>query len=437
MLDIGERALAERPETDAGVRATLIEEFSRSRASMGNHEAAYRLGTEARTLYQSIGDTLAVLRIDVHLAMVESRLDRTAESIARIDAVLAAGATGSVPPEILHAAWFQRGIQIGNTGDIEGADQAITRAIDLASGSNVRSADVIGMEAVRAGFLTSAGRAEEALTRLQATRERVRGQGLFDDLAEHQWLGGAGMAFEVLERFDEAQAAIAARLRLSQRIYGPDHPIVIDDLRQLARIALRRNQHEEALRLIDQALPRAIDHYGPEHSELASVQQTRAVALLRSGDLVQARAAALQASAIRAQVYGEQDWHTLNARSMLVLLDEAAGDIETALAGAQALRAAPAWARLPSPTRVRLDAIRLFHGSPADASRCQELARYRAEQDAAASRTLVGLYLAACHRQAADRDSAARLLDELPPEALAGLVADPALRNLHEIAARN
>lgn len=122
LLDIGERALAERPDTDAGVRATLIEEFSRSRASMGHHEAAYRLGVEARTLYQSIGDTLAVLRVDVHLATVESRLDRRAEATARIDAVLAAGASGTLPPELLSGAWLQRGIQLGNAGDPQAAD---------------------------------------------------------------------------------------------------------------------------------------------------------------------------------------------------------------------------------------------------------------------------------------------------------------------------
>lgn len=434
LLDLGERLLAERPETDVGVRATLIEEFSRSRASLGNYEAAYRLGQEARAGYASLGDALAVLRIDIHLATVESKLDRTAEAIARIDAVLKMAEQDAVPAEVLYGAWFQRGIQRGNAGEPQAADQALSRAIELASRAGVRAFDLIGMESVRASILSGAGRPQEALNHLQAARQRLQQQGQFDDLAQHRWLNGAGIALELLERFDEARTAFQVRLELSQRLYGPEHPMVLDDLRQLARIALRQHQPAEALRLIERALPLAVEHYGPAHSELASVQQTRAMALLRNGDLASARAAARVASEIRAEVYGEQDWRTLNARSLLVLADEAAGDLDAAMAGAQSLRDAPAWARLPEATRVRVEAIRWFHVS-ADSTRCRSLAQERAAQRTAASRTLLGLYLAACHRQAGDPVAAAGLLAELPPDELAGLVADPALARLREIAA--
>ena len=432
LLDIGEQLLAERSDLDSGVRATLIEELSRSRASLGAFEAARRQALEARALFESLGDRRAVLRVDIHLASLEERLDRVDDARGRIDRVLATAAEAGLPPADLYPAWYQYGILVGNAGDVDAADRAISRAIELASLGAAPSTTAVGMEVVRAGFLSAAGRADEALARLAAMRTRLQSTGAYDDAARQQLLHGEGMALEQSGRWREAQAAIEARLELSRRIHGPRHPAVATDLRQLARLALRQHDPRRALDLAEAALPLMREHYGEGHSDVAAVQQLLALARLRTGDLVGARADALAAIEVRTRLDGAAHPRTLGSRAALAMIDEAAGQVAEAQVAADEIRALAGWAQLPAAMRARLDAIRLFHATVPAGDRCGALAAEQAATADPAAKRLLALYLAACWRGVAahpQADALQNLLGSAEPGEFDG---DPALLRLRE-----
>lgn len=430
LLDLGEQMLSERSELEPGVRATLIEELSRSRASLGAYEAAHKQALEARAIFASLGDRQATLRLDIHLASLEERLGLGDEARMRIDRVLAAAADADLPPADLYAAWYQRGILLGNGGDIDGADRAITRAIELVGLSASPPATVVGMEVVRAGYLSGSGRAEEAIERLAATRARLQSLGAFDDAAQQQWLQGEGLALEQLGRWEAAREAIDARLELSRRIYGPRHPAVAADLRQLARLALRQYDPNRALALAEAALPLMREHYGDNHSDVASVHQLLALARLCTGDLSGARQDAQVAIELRTRLDGEAHPRTLGARGAMAMIDEAAGRLVDAQRAADSIRAQSGWMQLNGLTRARLEGIRLFHAESAVRSRCEALSGAHAQATDPSGSRLLALYLAACWRGVGAHPQAEALLAGLIPEQPGEFAGDPALVRL-------
>lgn len=440
LLDLGERMLTEDVGLETGVRATLIEELSRSRGLLGRIDRAHELGLDAQVLFESIGDHRGVLRLEIQLAGLANSLDRRTEARERIDRVLASAAGGLLPAEELFAAWYQHGILLGNAGDVDGADRAIATAIDLATPAgrtpSVQSTVIAEMETIRAGFLSGAGRPEGALARLHATRQRLADAGRLDEATHHQLLHGEGLALELLDRLDDAQQTIRARLDLSRRIWGPSHYKVATDLGHLARIALKRHEPASAIAHAEAALPIARQTWGEHSSSVANVLQTLALARLRSGDADGAASTARQALDIRRTINGESHLRSLNAWATLTMADEAAGRIDSALAGVDAMRAAAGeeWAQISEATRARLDAIRVHHRESDPATRCGVLGTlHEAAADRSAILTL-SLYLAACRRTVGDPAGAAVLLDDIGLETLDRIAGDPALARLRLVA---
>jgi serine/threonine-protein kinase len=440
LLDLGERMLAEDTGLDPGVRATLLEELSHSRGSLGAFDRAHALALEARESFAAHGDRRGALRLDIHLASLEVRLGQPAEARARIDQVLGAAPDDLLPPEEIYAAWFQRGILLGNAGELDGAVRAIGTAIELAGRTDVarpvRPTAVVGMEVVLAGYLSGAGRAEEALARIGAARERLLSLGQFDDAARQQLLHAEGFALELLDRLDEARAAIEARLDLSTRIYGPKHHMVAQDLAQLARLALKQHDPALALRHAEAALPILLEQFGPDNAETAFLRHTLALARLRSGDPAGARADAGAALEARRRIHGENDTGVLNARAVLAMIDEATGAIDAARRGAIGIREAAGerWDRISAPTRARLDAIRIYHGPDPASERCRALESHRRQATDPTGTLVLGLYLAACRQLAGEPDAARELLDGLDAERVHRIVGDPALARVRAIA---
>jgi serine/threonine-protein kinase len=438
LLDLGENMLAENKALEPSVRATLIEELSRSRGLLGSVEHAYQLGLSAQSIFESIGDRRGVMRLDIHLGSLANILDRHEEARERIDRVLAAP-SGVLPPGELYAAWYQHGILIGNAGDVDGADQAITTALELAGISQAPAPApivVAGMEVVRAGFLSGAGRADEALARLRSTRDRLADRDELDDATHHQLMNGEALALELLNRLDEAEEAIERRLALSQRIWGPTHYKVANDLEQLARLALKQYRLSKAISHVEQALPIAHDTWGHRSSNVAYLLQTLALARLRSGDADGAAQAASEALEIRRQVYHDQDSRVLNSWASKVLADEAAGRIDAALAGAAALRtsADSAWMRLSLSIRMRLDALGIYHRQADVAARCSELAALRDGLQEESALQVASLYLGACLAETGDSAGAAAALADVPTQVLDRMTGDPALARLRAAA---
>jgi serine/threonine-protein kinase len=442
LLDVGERLLGDNTGLDRGVRAALLEELSHSRAALGGFERAYALAADAQAIHTAAGDPRAALRLDIHLAAMASQLSRPDEARERIDRVLAAPPEQALPPEEVYAAWFQHGIQIGNAGDREGAVRAITTAIGLAARTDVarpvRPTAVIGMEVVRAGYLSGSGRAEEALTGIAATRERLAGLGVLDDAGRQQLLQAEGFALELLGRYAEAQRVIEQRLELSTRIYGAQHYHVGQDLTQLARLAIQQGDPALALRHGEAALSILAGQFGPGDPWLSGLRNTLALARMRSGDLEAAQVDANAAYEGRKAQHGDNAVRTLSVRATLAMIEEAAGRTDAAQRIAADIRAAAGdgWTRIAADIRARIDAIRVFHAAPSAPTRCDELAALRDAADAVDAAPLLGLYLAACRRQAGDAGAARDLLAALGSDRLDRLALDPALARLRDIAAR-
>lgn len=438
LLDLGERMLAENGGLDPSVRATLMEELSRSRGSLGGFEAAYRLGLSARALFESIGDRRGALRLDIHLAGLAHQLDRSDEARARIDHVLAAAPAGVLPPGELYAAWFQHGILIGNTGDVDGADQAIETALALARAepSLPEATVVAGMEVARAGFLSTAGRAGEALARLEAAREHLSASAALDEASDHQLMGGEALALELLDRLDEAVQVIERRLELSRRIWGPNHHMVADVLGHLARLRLKQHQYAAAIRSIEEALPIAHAVWGQPSSKVAYLLQTLALARLRGGDAEAALQAAAESLHTRRQVYAERDLVVLNAWATTLLALEAVGRIDEAVAGAAELRvhAEDAWLRLSESLRARLDALAIYHRPGEVAARCDALASLRKQAKERSAVLATSLYLGACLRERGDVAAAAAALADIDAPTLDRITGDPGLARLRAAA---
>lgn len=436
LLDIGERQLTDDESLDAGVRADLLEELSRSRWALGQYEAAHALALKAQGLFAALGDRRGELRLDIHLASLDNTLARPAAARERIDRVLAAALSGILPPAELYPAWFQHGILLGNDGDTDGADQAMTTAIELAARNDplrrVRPGAIAGIETVRAGLLSQAGRAAEALDKLVRTRERLAAAGALDEPARHQLLHGEALALEMLGRYDQAVTLIEERLAMSRRIWGPTHVMVAEDLRQLARLGLRRHDLKRAIALTDEALPIARGVYGEDSVFEATLLHTRALAWLRGGDAETALVEARRGVDIRRRTTGEDSLDALPTRAVIVMALEAAGSVGEALAEFAAIRAAAGerWGRLPEATRARLEAIDLQHGGADPGTRCNTLATLRETFADPTAVAVVGLYLAACRRDLDDPAGAREVLATIETDRLEQLIGDPALARL-------
>ncbi len=442
LLDVGERLLADDNGLDAGVRATLLEELSHSRLSLGGIERAHALALQAQEIQVTVGDRRAALRLDIHLASIEAQLGRPGDARVRIDRVLGAPPAEALPPEEVYAAWFQHGMLIGNAGDREGAIRAITTAITMASRTDVanpvRPTAVIGMEVVRAGYLSGAGRGPEALANITATRDRLAGLGLLDDSGRQQFLQAEGVAYELLGRLEESRQSMEACLALSTRIYGSDHPMVGQDLTQLARLALKQHDPEMARRHGTAALAILRRHHGEGDAWVAGVRNTLALASLRMGDLDSAREHASIAYEARRAALGDTSPRALTIRSTLAMVEEAAGRVDAAWRIADEIRnaAGEGWSNLSVDARTRVEAIWHFHDPANPRTRCESLERLRSEATEAAAVPVLGLYAAACRNAADDAAGARTLLDQIGTAALDRISGDPGLLRLRKLASR-
>ena len=440
LLDLGERLLTDDESLDAGVRAALLEELSRSRLALGQNEAAHALASRAKAMFETLGDRRGVLRLDIHLASLDNTLDRPEVARERIDRVLAAASSGLLPPAELFPAYFQHGMLLGNAGDIDGADRALATAIELTRqlppGGRVGPSAAAGIESVRAGLLANAGRAEEALSKLRSTRDRLAAGGWLNEPARHQLLHGEALALEVLGRYAEAESLIEERLKMSRRIWGPTHVMVAQDLNQLARLALRQHEPARAVIHAQAALPIASEAYGEDGSYVGALLYTLALAQLRAGDPDAALVAARRSVEIRRQVSGEGTLDTVVSRAVVVMALEAAERSADALIELDAMQAAAGdrWGDLIEPTRARLEALRHHHGKADPATRCHALATLRESVADSTAVAVVGLYLAACRSDLGDSAGAREVLSTIEPERLGQLTGDPALARLRTTA---
>lgn len=174
------------------------------------------------------------------------------------------------------------------------------------------------------------GDAEEAAGYYRQSLELKR-QALGDnDLLVAESRNNLAQALQLLEQFDDAEAAFRESLAVFRRELGddPEVAMVIGNLGVLLAETGRAEEAEDALR---EALEIDLRHYQPDHRAIAQDRDNLAWALRLQRDYDAAEAEYLEALAIRRQRYGERHLETIESISNLANLYSDSGRYEQAV----------------------------------------------------------------------------------------------------------
>jgi tetratricopeptide (TPR) repeat protein len=97
-----------------------------------------------------------------------------------------------------------------------------------------------------------------------------------------------GVALQGLHRLDEAKAELEAVLKVRERQFGPDHPLLASLLGNLGLISSDRGDHAEAERLYQRCLDLLLAALGPEHQVIVTAHINLGNAQRRQGKLDEA-----------------------------------------------------------------------------------------------------------------------------------------------------
>ncbi len=173
-------------------------------------------------------------------------------------------------------------------------------------------------------ILNDAGRAEEALARLERARalfEKARGP---DDVDLANTWNDIGGCYRMLGRFPEALAAHARAVAIREKALGPNHPFVATSLSNIGNVYYVQGRHAEAQPYYERALAIRDNMLGPDHPRVADSLISLAQNLDSLGRAEEALAALRRAQAIQERTIGPD--HPDVGRTLNTL-----GDIEKGL----------------------------------------------------------------------------------------------------------
>ena len=113
---------------------------------------------------------------------------------------------------------------------------------------------------------------------------------------------------------DRAGTLAEEALKTHEQLYGPRHPRVANNLRQLASLAVARGDAAAGADLARRALAIHREHAGGRHADVAETLDVLVLALGQGGQVAEAVEAAEESLAIRRELFGEE--HRLVAESM-------------------------------------------------------------------------------------------------------------------------
>jgi len=144
-----------------------------------------------------------------------------------------------------------------------------------------------------------------------------------DQQATSRLLNNVGQYLQTSGEFDEAKATLQRALKISEKIYGPEHPEVAIDVNNLGSVLQALGELQEARKCLERAIKIDEIVYGPEHPEVAIDVNNLGEVLRDLGELQEARKCLERAIKIDEMVYGPE--HPAVARDVnnlgLVLRD--------------------------------------------------------------------------------------------------------------------
>ncbi len=227
-------------------------------------------------------------------------------------------------------ALLSQGRVLRNLGQAEGADDAFTRADELAErigGDDLRAEASSELGGVLGNMLHQPAVAERLLRRSAAVLDRIGGSRMQRARVDEQ----LGAIVADRGRLDEAIALLDAAAAAAEATTDPNNTGLVSILNVRGTVHERRGETELALADYARALAVCEQRLGPEHPDVAAVLNNMALLEDAQGRHELARAQLERALQIRRRTLGEEHPATATTRMNLGTLSLATGDFEAAV----------------------------------------------------------------------------------------------------------
>jgi tetratricopeptide (TPR) repeat protein len=289
------------------------------------------LSAQAEPAAPELRQRLAELRQRLAEVAVRTDAGKYQETLATAEQLVEEARAAAFAP-VLAQALLSLGVLRGQLGDIQGSEQSLVESATVAEegGDDLRKAEALIELVYFVGFEKGAPEQARQWATLAAASLR-RGGGdpeLEARLAFHEgaMLYGAG-------EYADAYAAEKRAVELGQRVFGSDHPLVIQMLASIGATAVKLGQIDEATAYLDRALEVAQRVFGAEHPEVGDLYNNLGNASASQGRVDEARRAYLRAKEIWTASLGEHHANVAVALSNLgqLAIDEGSYDQAIAL----------------------------------------------------------------------------------------------------------
>jgi tRNA A-37 threonylcarbamoyl transferase component Bud32 len=140
-----------------------------------------------------------------------------------------------------------------------------------------------------------------------------------------------GVTYQYLRQDQAAIAQHERALELRREHLGPDHPLTLTSLNNLAEAYQEVGQRDKALPLLEQTLAKRKEKLGPDHPHTLNSMNNLALAYQAAGQRDKALPLLEQTLAKQKEKLGPDHPHTLNTMNSLALTYKDAGQIDQAL----------------------------------------------------------------------------------------------------------
>jgi tetratricopeptide (TPR) repeat protein len=319
------------PATRKRVRA--VEQHlaqARAKESAGRYAAGLQVATSA---LEDLGD-LEAPHLRARLLLRQGRLQSRqgdAERGASIlrDALRTASLTAD--RRLVAQVWIDLLFLVGST--LEQTEQAE----GLALGSEAAVLAAGNPDDLRGAYLhklatleATAGRVEDALAHHEQSITLTEQSGA-DPLVLATRHANYGNALIDAGRYADARLQHRRAFDLSSSVYGQEHPILAQDLNNLARASQKLGEYDDALDAFTRALAIAERTLGTEHSDYADALYNLAVFHYDRQEFDRARTMGERALAVWTRAWGEDHPRIAAAHVHLGNIDQALGRLDDAL----------------------------------------------------------------------------------------------------------
>lgn len=229
-------------------------------------------------------------------------------------------------PPLVAEAREREGMLLATLGEYDAAERTSVRAF---------------LEALRTGAMGVAANAATNLVFVVGYRLARHGEGrLWAQLAEvaiahagdrldlrESWrVSHLAIIQEVSGKYDDARALYQRSLDLKEKVLGPDHPDVSDDLNNLGIVYEATGEYAEARKLYERALALREATLGPEHPEVAEALNNLATLSRMTGKYDEARALHERALKIKEKALGPEHLDTVDSLNNIAALEYSVGN---------------------------------------------------------------------------------------------------------------